>query len=91
MIEYRELELLTSIALEEPGDCFKCSKGVTLSGGRELNELDSKSFRVINRINAYMQDKNISRYTDLFPNGMIKVSKNTKRAYIEVGNFYIQL
>ena len=72
MFEYQELERLTMVAHQDPGDRFAYLTG---DGNLDLTELNSKSFRLINRIKDYMAANNMTLYSQLFQDGMIKVSK----------------
>jgi len=71
MFDYKEMEKLTMIAHLDAGDRFS----YLTYDGIDLNLLNSKSFRVINRIREYMDANQITLYSQLFPDGMIKVSK----------------
>ena len=51
LFEYHELERLTKVALDDPQDAFSYIKP---ADGIDLSDLDSKSFRLINRISDYM-------------------------------------
>ena len=87
LIEYKELETLTSIALDEPCDTFDYLR----PNGTDLTELDSKAFRVINRLERFMTERNITKYTDLFPNRMVKIKGKKEQMNILVNDFYKRL
>jgi hypothetical protein len=74
MFEYPEIERLTKIAHEDPGMCFSYLD-TSEAGIDDLTQLNSKSFRVINRIRDFMDSNGYTLYSQLFPDGMIKVSK----------------
>ena len=59
MFEYQELERLTKIADPDSGDCFSYLNG----DGLDLTLLNSKSFRLINRIKEYMEANQITLYS----------------------------
>jgi len=59
MFEYQELERLAMIADPDTGDCFSYLKGE----GLDLTQLNSKSFRLINRIKEYMEANNFTLYS----------------------------
>lgn len=74
MFEYSEIERLTRIAHAEAGDCFEYLD-TSHVGIEDITQLNSKSFRVINRIRDFMDKNSFTLYSQLFPDGMIKVSK----------------
>jgi hypothetical protein len=59
MFEYQELERLAMMANPDTGDCFTYLK----PDGLDLTMLNSKSFRLINRIKEYMEAKQITLYS----------------------------
>jgi hypothetical protein len=59
MFEYQELERLAMIAHSDTGDCFSYLK----ADGLDLTYLNSKSFRLINRIKEYMEVNQITLYS----------------------------
>jgi hypothetical protein len=76
MFDYQEIEKLTKLALPDPGECFSYLTPACLAGtDLDLTLLNSKSFRIINRLKEYMMTNNMTLYSQVFPNGMIKVSK----------------
>jgi len=87
IFEYREIERLTRAAQDDSCSCFSYMK----IGKHDLTQLDSKSFRVINRIDQYMIDKEIETYSDLFPDGKIGVSLKKNEPLIVPQDFYDQL
>lgn len=75
---------MTRVALEDPGNCFD----YLAAGEINLNELDSKSIRVINRIEAYMTTKNINVYNEIFSGGILVVTKKNNTPMIRTEDFY---
>ena len=91
MFDYSELERLTRVAIEDPGDCFAYLSPPSLGADLDLTQLSPKSFRVINRIRNYMDTNKMTLYSQLFPDGMIKVSKIKQVALIMIDDFYNRL
>ena len=63
MFDYTELERLTRLAFEDPGDCFAYLTPSSLGGDLDLTQLNSKSIRVINRIRNYMDTNRLTLYS----------------------------
>ncbi len=71
------------IAMDDSGDCFS----YLTAAGLDLSEIDSKSYRVINRIFYYMKNHNITTLDNLFPD-LIKFTLKCNTPLILVEDFY---
>jgi len=71
------------IAMDDSGDCFSYLN----AAGLDLSEIDSKSYRVINRIFYYMKNHNITTLDHLFPD-LIKFTLKCNTPLIVVEDFY---
>ena len=97
MFDFSELERLTRMAGtsgEEAKECFwylTPPAGGTVGEFLDIIKLNSKSFRVINRMRIFMETQNITLYSQLFPDGMIKVSKIKQVPLIMIDDFYTRL
>lgn len=90
LFKFRELEKLTSLALAEKNSFFEYGR-VADNPRYELKYLDSKSFRIINKIEAYLSKHQLQHYFLLHEEADLSRMKKSDRLLLSPLLFYKKL